>query len=407
VETQVGIVGEERVLGGAVHDDLSRDVYCMLGTPVDATSMSDVLSSIRLAAATNTRFLISTPNLNFVVSRLTDPEFAESLLLSDLCPADGIAIVWLAKLMGIPIRNRVAGSDMFEALKAERGPARPLNVFLFGGAEGVAEAAYRALNAERRGLHCVGLLCPGFGSVDDMSRPEILEKINSSGADFLVVALGAKKGQSWLLRNHDRLRIPVRVHLGAVLNFQAGTVKRAPQVLRKLALEWLWRIKEEPQLWRRYWNDGCVLLRLVLTRVLPIAISSWGSQPRAEQRDLSIALIENDESVELRLAGYATAQNIERATSAFRRAVATNKPVVVDFSDTHAIDARFVGLLLMLSKTLKSVGATPKLIGLSWRLQRLFRLHGADFLLACPSGYDVARKTVQTGKKIAVAGPTR
>ena len=65
--------------------------------------------------------------------------------------------------------------------------------------------------------------------------------------DFLAVSLGAKKGQAWLLRNHHRLQIPVRAHLGATINFQTGTVKRAPASIRQaLGFEWLWRIKEEP-----------------------------------------------------------------------------------------------------------------------------------------------------------------
>ena len=86
-------------------------------------------------------------------------------------------------------------------------------------------------------------------------------------ADFLAVSLGAKKGQLWLHRNHQRLTVPVRAHLGVTVNFQAGTVKRAPPRLRAWGLEWLWRIKEEPHLWRRYAHDGWVLLGLIFTRV--------------------------------------------------------------------------------------------------------------------------------------------
>src|SRR5207244_10946213 len=104
-----------------------------------------------------------------------------------------------------------------------------------------------------------GVLDPGFGSVEEMSRDHIIDKVNAGAADFLAVSLGAKKGQLWLHRNHQRLTIPVRAHLGVTVNFQAGTVKRAPLRLRAWGLEWLWRIKEEPHLWRRYAHDGRVL----------------------------------------------------------------------------------------------------------------------------------------------------
>ena len=185
-------------------------------------------------------------------------------------------IVWLARLLGVPIKERIAGSDIFEALKSAQSATHRLKVFLFGGAEGVAAAACSKLNAEPGGMTCVGSFYPGFCTVDEMSTDTIIDTINSSNADFLVAALGAKKGQAWLLQNHDRLQIPIRVHLGAAINFQAGTIKRAPERMRKWGLEWLWRIKEEPQLWRRYFNDGLVLLELVLTQVIPLLIlSRW------------------------------------------------------------------------------------------------------------------------------------
>ena len=86
--------------------------------PIDAIEMPAVMQSIEMAAANAAPFVISTPNINFLVNSQNDPEFRESLLLSDLCPADGMPIVWIARLMGIPIKHRIAGSDIFEALKA-------------------------------------------------------------------------------------------------------------------------------------------------------------------------------------------------------------------------------------------------------------------------------------------------
>jgi N-acetylglucosaminyldiphosphoundecaprenol N-acetyl-beta-D-mannosaminyltransferase len=240
-------------------DDLSREVYCILGVPVDAIGMHAVLRRIESAARGRTPFLISAPNLNSLVISQLDGDFRESLVLSDLCTADGMPIIWIAWLAGIPIKSRIAGSDIFDALKAEHSTAHPLKIFLFGGPEGVAKAASRALNGQASGVHCVGWFYPGFCSAEEMSGYDIIDHINSSGADFLVASLGNQKGQSWLQRNHHRLLIPVRAHLGATLNFQAGTVRRAPPIMRKCGLEWLWRIKEEPYLWRRYWNDGRVL----------------------------------------------------------------------------------------------------------------------------------------------------
>ena len=110
-------------------NDLARNVYCVLGLPIDAIDMPTILRRIDAAAASRTPFLISTPNLNFLVNSRSDSEFRESLLDSDLCPADGMPVVWIARLIGVPIRQRVSGSDIFEALKAARSRRAPAEGF--------------------------------------------------------------------------------------------------------------------------------------------------------------------------------------------------------------------------------------------------------------------------------------
>jgi N-acetylglucosaminyldiphosphoundecaprenol N-acetyl-beta-D-mannosaminyltransferase len=368
------------VSGFALPDDLSREVYCILGIPVDAIGMHTVLRRIESAAAGRTPFLISTANLNFLVNSQLDREFRESLILSDLCTPDGMPIVWIAWLAGIPIKHRIAGSDIFDALKVEHSTAQPLKIFLFGGPEGVAMAASRALNGQPSGLNCVGWLYPGYGSTEEMSRDDIIDKINSSGADFLSASLGAQKGQLWLQLNHHRLSIPVRAHLGATLNFQAGTVRRAPSIMRKLGLEWLWRIKEEPHLRRRYWNDGRVLLRLLFTHVLPFVFWTWWLRLRYERgEDLVVTPSYGYEAATLSLSGPANARNVNKAIPAFTEAIATKKQIVLDFSNTRTIDARFLGLLLMLKKVLENDRTAPIFVGLSPVMKIIFRLNRLDF----------------------------
>jgi N-acetylglucosaminyldiphosphoundecaprenol N-acetyl-beta-D-mannosaminyltransferase len=299
--------------------------------------------------------------------------------MSDLCPADGMPIVWLARLLGIPLKGRVAGSDMFDALAASEGLA-PLTVFLFGGEEGVAAAVCASLNTRATGLKCLGAIFPGFGTIEDMSTDAIINKINASGADFLVASLGARKGQSWLLRNHFRLKIPIRAHLGATVNFWAGTLKRAPTSLRNSGMEWLWRIKEEPYLWRRYWKDGLFLLRLVFRCVLPLR--AWGYWSQFTGSDnFAISETEQGAPVTLAFSGWATGRYVEKTVACFRRALRGRTPIVINFAATRFIDARFLGLLLMLRKCTLAQGTPLTLTGVSVPLARLFRLHGVEYLL--------------------------
>ena len=366
-------------------DDLARSVYCVLGLPIDIIEMPEVLQRIEGAAASAALLFLSTPNLNFLVQSRSDPEFRESILDSDLCPADGMPIVWISRLIGVPIRQRVSGSDIFDALKAPERRARPLKVFLFGGAQGVAEGAAMKLNAAPSGLLCVGTLDPGFASVDEMSRDAIVDQVNASEADFLAASLGAKKGQLWLHRNHRRLTVPIRVHLGAAINFQAGTLTRAPQRLRAWGLEWLWRIKEEPHLWRRYVNDGAILLRLIFTRILPLTIANYWYRlkSRRSPQDLQIKIVPNQHFATINLCGDATDWHIERAIASLREAITPiTQTVVIDLSATRAIDGRFFGLLLMLRKHLKGQGAKLVFTGVAPAIRRMFRLNDVDFLLS-------------------------
>ncbi len=365
-------------------DDLSREVYGIAGLPVDAVTMATTLRRIDDAADSATPFLISTANVNFLITSKSDEQFRESVLLSDLCTADGMPIVWIARLFGIPINTRIAGSDLFEALKSEQRPPRRLKIFLFGGAYGAAEAACKKLNSEPGGLFCAGWYDPGYCDIDDMSTDAILDTINSSNADFLAVALGAKKGQEWLLKNHDRIRIPVRVHLGATINFQAGALKRAPKSIQKLGFEWLWRIVQEPKLWKtRYRDDGIALFRLLVTQIVPhFVLERWCRRGlTGPARDLVVTHTEDRKAVVLSLIGAATAENLNRALPDFQRAAAADKPVIINLARAGLIDARFLGLFLMLNKRLKRQGLHLEFSEVTPRIKRIFRLSGFAYLL--------------------------
>jgi N-acetylglucosaminyldiphosphoundecaprenol N-acetyl-beta-D-mannosaminyltransferase len=365
--------------------NLARPVYCVLGVPIDAVSLATVVHKIEAAAAERAVLLVSTPNINFIVSSLSDPEFRESLLNSDLCPPDGAPIVWIARLLGLPIKERAAGADLLERLQTRRVDARLLAVFLFGGAEGVAAAAARSINSRPGGLNCVGSMNPGFCDISEMSRDHIIDAVNSSGADFLVVSLGAKKGQLWLQRNRGRITIPIRSHLGAAINFQAGTIKRAPPIVRAWGFEWLWRIKSERYLWKRYRDDGFVLLRLMLTRVLPLAVIFRWQQFKRKLRvqELSIQKTQDDQSsILFSLRGAATENDVPKATQQFEEALTENKDIVINLSDTVQIDARFLGLLLMLRKELRSQGKRLKFTAVPRAIGTVFYLNELGFLLS-------------------------
>lgn len=266
-----------RAAGGRRELDLGRDVHALLGLVFDRIDLGGAVRHIQHCVATRRPCFLSTPNVNFVAAAAHDSVFRGSVLRSDLSVADGFPIVLAARWMGLAFPGRVAGADLFERLQAAGRSAErsPIKLFLFGGPAGVGARAATQLNEQALGFECVGHDEGGFGDIEAMSSPATIERINASGAEFVLVALGAKKGQAWIERNRARLQAPVISHLGAVINFAAQSIERAPPRVQRLGLEWVWRIVQEPQLWRRYWSDGQMLFGTVLTRLLPWSARRW------------------------------------------------------------------------------------------------------------------------------------
>lgn len=365
--------------GAPVVTDFSRPVYCVLGLPFDAVDMAQTVALLLARAADGERCFFSTPNLNFLITSLADPAFRGSVMRSCLSLADGMPIVWLARLLGLPFATRVAGATVFEQLRAQL--ATPLKVFFFGGPDGVAQQAADVLNAGTGAavMRCVGAYSPGFGTLAEMSAPAIIEQINASDADLLVVALGAKRGQAWIEHNLDALRTPLISHLGAVVNFVAGTVSRAPSSVGRFGLEWLWRIKEEPALWRRYWRDGAALLHLLTTRALPAALDA--RRIRAARATPVLQEREDGQHYAIILGGAWHQAALGELRQALARATVRRRAVSVALLADCTLDSAALGLLLLLYGHQSKVGAALAVQADSAAMRRTMRLQNLDFLL--------------------------
>jgi N-acetylglucosaminyldiphosphoundecaprenol N-acetyl-beta-D-mannosaminyltransferase len=360
--------------------DFERKVFCVMGLPIDAIDMQGAVQRVRQAAFSNTRCFISTPNLNFVVAARTDSAFRASVLHSDLSLPDGMPLVWVARLLGLPIRERVSGAGLFEQLQQHAGP--PVSVYFFGGPEGAAEAAARRVNERGGGLRCVGFDAPGFGSIEEMSQPDRIERINRSGAQFVIVALGAKKGQAWIERNRVHLTAPVLCHLGAVLNFAAGTVRRAPRWVQAMGAEWAWRIKEERSLARRYWADGVAFIGMLTRHVLPLAATLRLNRPTPN--DLAgawVSVVEVTGQTTLELKGAWTRQNLAPLRRALHDATTSPASVALDLAAVTHVDCALLGLLMQFSGALGSP-AHLSVHNAAARVARIFHHAGAQFVLS-------------------------
>jgi N-acetylglucosaminyldiphosphoundecaprenol N-acetyl-beta-D-mannosaminyltransferase len=321
--------------------DLGRKVHAVLGLPFDTLDVADTVALVRRCVERRQRCFMTTPNLNFAMAARDDAAFRQSILASDLCVADGMPIVWLA---------RVAGAEVFERLRQSPPDARkpPIKVFFFGGPQGAAEAAVAALPADGGGMVGVGYDAAGFGSVEEMSTSAHVERINSSGADFVVVSLGARKGQAWIERNRARIKAPLISHLGAVVNFVAGTVRRAPRWMRRTGFEWLWRVIEEPALWRRYASDGAALAMLIVRDVLPWMPQQGALRRAARGSGPSYRVDRSAAAALFHLQGHWFGAELAPLRQDMACELRSGRSVQVDLSNANSVDSGLAGTLLLL-----------------------------------------------------------
>ena len=356
--------------------DLQRDVHCLFGLPVDNLTMAQTKALLRERCTQEGNTVLATINVNWVTESFRDPTFREAIINSDLVVLDGKPLLWLSRLLGCPMRETVPGSTLIQQLLEEPSD-QPLSIFLFGGEGEAAERAMQRINERKNsGLRAVGALNPGFGTVEEMSSEAIIEAINATSPDILLVALGAKKGTRWIERNRDRLNAKIISHLGATVNFLAGTVKRAPEVLQRLGLEWVWRIVQEPKLFSRYAIDGRALAKVVLGRLPLWVCYRVGRLKYGHCLDERVLLKEDENAIEVSLPPWPEANRNQPLRAVLNEAVRTNKELILDFQATKNMDESFFGLLVLLEKHLQLSGHRLTFINVPGRVEKMCRLFG-------------------------------
>lgn len=181
--------------------------------------------------------------------RAKNADYANAVSRADVILPDGLGIDLAARLSGHKLTENLNGTDFTPALLREAA-RRGLSVFLMGGKPGTAEVAANKLCLSIPGLRIAGTL---NGYEDAADETAAVARINDSGADILLVALGVPLQELWLTRNRHRLAPRLHLAVGALLDFLAGNVKRAPVLVRKARCEWLWRLAMEPRrMARRY-----------------------------------------------------------------------------------------------------------------------------------------------------------
>lgn len=248
---------------------MSHNSIIILGIPVDNLSMDETIGQIFAMIETSGQerrpCYVATVNVDFLVNTLSwrskkvrHPELLNILRRADLVTPDGMPLVWASRFLGTPLKERVTGADLVPRL-AEASAKHGKSIFFLGGREDVGRQAAELLKERYPELKIAGVFSP-YVHVDGESLitaqeedREIIDRINRSGADILLIGFGNPKQEVWFDRNRNRLKVPVSVGIGGTYEFITGSVKRAPEWMCKSGVEWIYRITQDPKrLWKRY-----------------------------------------------------------------------------------------------------------------------------------------------------------
>jgi N-acetylglucosaminyldiphosphoundecaprenol N-acetyl-beta-D-mannosaminyltransferase len=219
----------------------------ILGVRIDDVSTAEMLDALVRFVDEGGAHQISTVNTEFLMAAQRDAEFAQVLRHTALNVPDSAGVLWAARWLGHPLRERVTGSDGIYRV-AELCARRGFRLYLLGAAAGVAQLVARQLVARYPSL----LVCGAEGgSYAPECEDPIAARIHAARADVLLVAFPSVPQEKWIARNLVRTGAAVGMGVGAAFDFVAGVQRRAPTWMQRLGLEWLHRLISEPRRWRR------------------------------------------------------------------------------------------------------------------------------------------------------------
>ncbi len=225
--------------------------------PVASLTLEEAVGRLSRRLGGGRPYLVFTPNPEMIDRSLRDGEFRRQLLFDDLRVADGVGLVWASRLFGTPLPGTVPGVDLMDSLLGVCGPE--VGVFLLGTTpEAVREAADRV---SRRGVRVAGF---HHGFFEAEEEGALVDHIRRCAPGLIISGMGVPRDQAFAVRWRHRLPPGVYLAVGGGIDVLAGQARRAPERIRRMGLEWLYRLMTSPRRWRRQvalprfaWNVLC------------------------------------------------------------------------------------------------------------------------------------------------------
>jgi len=252
----------------------------LAGVPLDLVTRKDLLLYLTLAANGDASVLVANVNIHAHNIAHGDSEFLQILHDADLVFCDGAGIVLGARLLGLPRPERLTPMDWideFAQLISEQGHS----MFLLGNEPGVADKAAERFSG-KFGARIVAGTQHGYFNKDGVENDAVIDAINSSGANILLVGMGMPLQEKWITKHRARLKPRVLLPVGALFGWYSGQLSRPPRWMTDNGMEWLGRLWRHPRrVWKRYLIGNPIFLaRVIGTRI----IGSWMTRSKSSGR---------------------------------------------------------------------------------------------------------------------------
>lgn len=250
----------------------------LLGCPIDILTMAETIDLARDAMRSRIRLQHVALNVAKLVNARWDPVLSADVAESDLVGIDGMGIVWAARLVGLPVKERVSGVDLLNELLAVCAKEGYRPYFLGATREVLQQSVARVLDRYPT-LQFAGMR-DGYFSPEQ--EPEIVNGIRDSGADCLFIGMPTPRKERFLASHRDELNVPFIMGVGGSFDILSGQVQRAPVHIQTAGLEWLYRIYQEPRrMWWRYAKTNTVFAGILARAVVEHGLHGFGRQRSA------------------------------------------------------------------------------------------------------------------------------
>jgi len=390
---------EERANRGAGSGEKTGETVALFGMPITNVNMTEAVARVEEYILSGRTHQIATANLDFARNSLRDPYLHRIICECSMVLPDGAPMLWASRMFSAPLRERVTGVDLIPEL-ARLSEQKGYGIYLLGSSEVSSRAAAKILQDRFPGINLVGRFCPPVAPLHEMNHEELLRRIHEARPRIVLVGFGNPKQEIWIHRHKDRFPPSVVIGIGGSLDMIAGRLRRAPRWVRKLQLEWFFRMAQEPfRLLPRYAKDA-----LALVKHLPLGLAANRMQP-FERRQRGSAV-----DVRLGIRIFATPGKIGgRAATLLvqeaRAAVKAGETLVIDMTATLRIEAEGLGGLLEARRLMLDEGLWIWLTAMSNPVRRVLQFSAvADLFRVAmtPSAAIQATRAAHAGLRLAL-----